>query len=169
MLLARAGAGLVTIICPRLSLWKKLCQLDPLLVYRCFRPYIIARNDLTMLAYIHGGKSKGRVCPVIGPGLGDKEYLAVRSLVLSVLEEGVPVVIDADGLNAFEGHQAGLYGKTHNNVVLTPHEGEFRKLFPDLVSLLENDRVGAASKAALDVKGRYRFEGGGNNYCCSKR
>lgn len=142
---ARIGAGVVTIISPHLTVFQKMKILDPLLVYKAFKPYLIARNDITMNEFVKRAKVKGCVCPVIGPGLGDKEYSVVRSIVLSVLDQGVPIVLDADGLNAFEGHQGSLWAHIHGNVVLTPHDGEFKKLFP---GVLKEDRVAAAIEAA---------------------
>ncbi|OGS33825.1 MAG: hypothetical protein A2293_12205 [Elusimicrobia bacterium RIFOXYB2_FULL_49_7] len=62
----------------------------------------------------------------IGPGLSRHPdvFKMVRELVL---KSPVPVILDADGINAFEG-KAALLKKAKSSVVITPHEGEFRRL-----------------------------------------
>ena len=59
---------------------------------------------------------------------------------------GAALVIDADGLTVFEGWPADLFGLLDRDDVLTPHEGEFRRLFPDLMA---HDRERAAAEAAI--------------------
>ncbi len=136
---AKIGAGLVTIIAKKNSL--------P--IYKCFKPYIIARDDMDMKAFVQNAKLKGRVCPIIGPGLGDKDYRFVRSIILLLLlEQDIPMIIDADGLNAFEGRMPELLSKLHKNVILTPHDGEFKRMFPNLAKLLDSDREQAIIDAA---------------------
>lgn len=137
---AKIGAGLVTIISPD----KKSTN-----IYRCFKPYIIVRDDVEIYDFVLKAKEKGRVCPSIGSGLGNKDYRLLRDVILPLLDECDEILIDADGLNAFEGHSDLLFSKLHNNVVLTPHEGEFKKLFPNLAGLLADNRAEATKKAAI--------------------
>lgn len=67
---------------------------------------------------------------LVGPGLGRSPD--ILEIVQAVLEcSGGPVVLDADGLNALDGHIDVLRG-TPCPVVLTPHEGEFARLGGDL-------------------------------------
>ena len=141
---ARVGAGLVTLISPKVHKG----SFDPVLVYKCFKPYIIARNDISMQDCVYKAQKKGVVCPVIGPGLGDKDYQGISGLILTLLEDEQPIVIDADGLNAFQINREAFWLKTHGKVVLTPHEGEFKKLFPDLAPLLKDDRSETARAAS---------------------
>ena len=82
---------------------------------------------------------------LIGPGLGRSEdILKIVSAVLSAYHK--PVVLDADGLNALDGHIDILRG-SGCPVVLTPHEGEFARLGGDL-SL---GRQAAAEKMAEET------------------
>ena len=142
---ARIGAGLVTIISPKV----KKSEFNPVSVYRCFKSYIIVRDSISIKDFTVEALCKGRVCSVVGPGLGNKNYPEIRSEIISLLEINDNVVIDADGINAFADGQAEyLFESLDKNVVLTPHEGEFKKLFPDLVDVLENDRMDAANRAA---------------------
>lgn len=65
-------------------------------------------------------------CLVVGPGLGPGE--ATRALALrAVQQQDVPVVVDADGLNAL-AEIPELFRDFHARAVLTPHPGEFRRL-----------------------------------------
>ncbi len=137
---ARVGAGLVTIIAQDKA---------SLHVYRCFKPYIIARNDLDIAQFVKLAKLKGCICPAIGMGMGNKDYKALRNTILSLLSVADKIVIDADGLNAFEEHSRLLFSKLHENIVLTPHEGEFKRLFPDLTVR----QAAAASNAVIVLKG----------------
>lgn len=64
---------------------------------------------------------------LLGPGIGRSD--ALRNLVAAVLQEScVPVLLDADGINALQGHKDLLRKKTCP-VILTPHEGEFARLY----------------------------------------
>ena len=106
---ARIGAGLVTIIAQKRNLAHRFSanKLDPLFIYKNFRPYIIARRLPNLSSYIDQAQGKGCVASVIGPGLGNNAYKQHRRLILDILNKGenLPVVIDADGLNAFEEKQ----------------------------------------------------------------
>ena len=63
---------------------------------------------------------------LIGPGLGKSE--GTFAAVCSVLENfSGPVVLDADGINVMQAHKDILRGRT-SPTILTPHDGEFRRL-----------------------------------------
>ena len=75
----------------------------------------------------------------LGPGLGRQE--SARQLVLEVLQKTEkPVVLDADGINALEGHIDSLDSRRGRVTILTPHDGEFSRIG----GALTGDRVGAA-------------------------
>ncbi|MFN3668624.1 MAG: NAD(P)H-hydrate dehydratase [Brevundimonas sp.] len=80
---------------------------------------------------------------VIGPAAGVNE--ATRSHVRALASTGAALVVDADGLTVFEGWPADLFEGLDRDDVLTPHEGEFRRLFPGLLDL---GREGAAAEAS---------------------
>jgi hydroxyethylthiazole kinase-like uncharacterized protein yjeF len=146
---AKTGAGLVTIISPCLSIFQKIFKLhDPIAIYQSFKPYIMAKNSISIEDAITSGKTKGITCTVIGPGLGNNAYASIRKTVKTLLTHQTPVVLDADGLNAYEGHAALLFKNLHQNTVLTPHEGEFKKLFPELPLNSLEDRIESARKAS---------------------
>ena len=156
---ARSGAGLVTILARKRSILQALNpnETDPLPVYKSFRPSIIARRPSDPAAYIETARKKGRVAGVIGPGLGSRHAPQTRRLIIKLLGEGkdAPLLIDADGINALAGepHSARLCAALHPQAVLTPHEGEFKRLFPDLAETLKKDRQAAAAQAAALISG----------------
>jgi hydroxyethylthiazole kinase-like uncharacterized protein yjeF len=85
---------------------------------------------------------------VLGPGLG--VGAATRDLVLAALDGGRAAVLDADALTSFEADPAALFAKTAQRpVVLTPHQGEFARLFKSIMQGAENEsKVGQARAAA---------------------
>ncbi|MFP4098828.1 MAG: NAD(P)H-hydrate dehydratase [Alphaproteobacteria bacterium] len=159
---AKAGAGLVNIVVLRLKFHEIINPhiIDPLPVYKGFRPYIITRRCPDIVALLCQAQIKGRAVGVIGPGLGSNDYKEIRRIILHALEGScgqpvIPIVLDADGLNAFGGdaYRAHLYRAVHSSAVLTPHDGEFKKLFPSLSSLLKDNREKAAYDAAQMLDG----------------
>src|SRR5207249_7508487 len=68
-----------------------------------------------------------------------------------VAESPVPLVLDADGLNAFAGGAAAI-AERRSAAVLTPHGGEFGRLTGLSPDEVEEDRVGHARKAASDLR-----------------
>jgi NAD(P)H-hydrate epimerase len=81
---------------------------------------------------------------VIGPGKGVGK--ATQEMVLSALAAPA-VVLDADALTSFEGATEVLFAKLSTQHVLTPHEGEFERLFPGVLAGSLN-RIEAARAAA---------------------
>ncbi len=92
---------------------------------------------------------------VLGPGLGVGEQAIAQ--VAAVMASHAAVVVDADGLTSFSGGSDALFAPIRDRrgaVVLTPHDGEFRRLFPDLVpvsSKLERAREAARRSGAVVV------------------
>ncbi|HEX4022902.1 MAG TPA: NAD(P)H-hydrate dehydratase [Acidobacteriaceae bacterium] len=78
----------------------------------------------------------------VGPGLGRNEETAefVRHLVM---QTKLPLVLDADGLNAFEG-KADLLDGRGRTMVLTPHPGEMARLLGTSIAAVEQDRIQTA-------------------------
>jgi NAD(P)H-hydrate epimerase len=84
---------------------------------------------------------------VIGPGLGRAN--GRREWVAAVARDAEALLLDADALVAFQGALDELRSLAETRpVVITPHPGEFRGLFPDLASQRELDPWGAAEAAA---------------------
>jgi len=94
--------------------------------------------------------AKGKSVLAMGPGLGqeDETAEAVRSIALQV---PLPLVLDADGINAFSGRAADLAGRSAETV-LTPHPGELGRLLGIPTSEVQADRIAAARRAAAEAE-----------------
>jgi ADP-dependent NAD(P)H-hydrate dehydratase / NAD(P)H-hydrate epimerase len=116
----RAGAGLVTIASPREALAINAAESLAVMV----RPV----DGATELGEFLNDKRRNVV--VLGPGGGVGPQM--RGEVLAALASHAAVVLDADALTSFAEHPAALSAaivRRGGNVVLTPHEGEFSRLF----------------------------------------
>jgi len=84
----------------------------------------------------------------IGPGISRDPHTAtlVRSLVAN---HKTPMVVDADGLNAFQGHTNELNGKGRT-LVITPHPGEMARLAGCSTAEVQKDRLEVARKFARE-------------------
>jgi NAD(P)H-hydrate epimerase len=131
----RSGAGLLTLGCAESQVsivTRKLMEAmtDPL-------PET-DKGSIALKAISKIEKSlKGKEVLALGPGLSqDSETV---SLVLKLLPKiKIPIVVDADGLNAL-ATQTSILKKVKGPVVLTPHPGEFSRLTG--VSVVEGERV----------------------------
>jgi NAD(P)H-hydrate epimerase len=96
---------------------------------------------------------------VIGPAAG--VGTATRERVRELLAAGVPTVLDADALTSLAGHLDSLNTRPHagSPLVLTPHAGEFQRLFPDLSADRTQSKVEQARAAARLVQGVVVFKG----------
>jgi ADP-dependent NAD(P)H-hydrate dehydratase / NAD(P)H-hydrate epimerase len=91
---------------------------------------------------------QGKAVLAIGPGISRNPETAklVRSLVSKCK---TPMVLDADGLNAFEGHAAELNGKGRS-LVITPHPGEMARLVASSAGAVQRDRLNVARTFARE-------------------
>jgi ADP-dependent NAD(P)H-hydrate dehydratase / NAD(P)H-hydrate epimerase len=85
---------------------------------------------------------------LIGPGAGIGS--ATRAYVFAVLQTARPVVLDADALTSFANDSAALFTRIAGPCVLTPHAGEFIRLFGHTGDVIdaEGSRMQAAREAA---------------------
>jgi NAD(P)H-hydrate epimerase len=92
--------------------------------------------------------AKGKTVLAIGPGISRNPQTAelVRTLVAKCQ---LPMVLDADGLNAFEGRTGELNGKGRT-LVITPHPGEMARLTGCTIADVQKDRLGVARKFARE-------------------
>ncbi len=87
---------------------------------------------------------------VIGPGLGRAP--GRMEFVAALVSHASAAVLDADALVAFQGATLELRRLAEGRrLVLTPHPGEFRTLFPELAAEREVDPWGAAARGASEV------------------
>jgi ADP-dependent NAD(P)H-hydrate dehydratase / NAD(P)H-hydrate epimerase len=85
----------------------------------------------------------------IGPGAGIND--STRALTLSALRSRRPVVLDADALTAFAGRTAELFAEIRGACVMTPHDGEFKRIFDDSGDKLTRVRRAARESGAVIV------------------
>jgi hydroxyethylthiazole kinase-like uncharacterized protein yjeF len=123
----RAGAGLVTVATPGAALSIHAAALTAIMTRVC--------DNADGLASLLADRRKNTL--VMGPGLGvgEKTRALVRAALNVDRESGAPpraVVLDADALTSFEDEAFGLaqmVRRRGRGVVLTPHDGEFARLF----------------------------------------
>jgi len=91
---------------------------------------------------------KGKTVLAVGPGISRNPETSefVRSLVIKC---ATPLVLDADGLNAFEGRASELNGKGRT-LVITPHPGEMARLASSTVAAVQRDRINVARTFARE-------------------
>ena len=140
----RAGAGLVTVATAK-SVLPTVAGFHPELMTEPLEETsdgTIARDALPRIEQLAGKKT----VVAIGPGISRKEQTAevVRKLVR---ESKVPIVLDADGLNAFEGRADDLTGRGRT-LVITPHPGEMARLTGMSIAEIQRDRVNVAREFA---------------------
>ena len=132
----RAGAGLVTVLCPASALPVYAASLTAVMV-RPFGP-----EDERFGEELADPR---RNAILLGPGAGVGEALCLK--VEASLKAGKAVILDADALTSFEDAPERLFEHTRANgqVLLTPHEGEFSRLFA-----IEGDKLSRAKRAAAE-------------------
>jgi len=93
----------------------------------------------------------------IGPGLGRDHDTLIRELVINSNE---PIILDADGINAFKG-ETELLKKHKAPLIITPHLKEYSRLFPDdsLETLLPIERITVLKKRALELNATILLKG----------
>ena len=141
----RIGAGMLSVAAPAATL--------PL--YMADQPGIIARPASRPEDYVEILMDRRITGVLVGSGLVPDA--AAREAVLTALAAGRPTVVDGGGLTAFADRPADLFTLGRSDVVLTPHEGEFARLFPDLgpdKDRLTRVRLAAArSRSVVVLKG----------------
>jgi hydroxyethylthiazole kinase-like uncharacterized protein yjeF len=139
----RSGAGLVTVAAPR-SCLPIIASMGP--------EYMTEPLDETPSGSVDFA-AVDRVLDMradiiaVGPGLGQAPGTA--AFVQALVERtGVPLVLDADALNAFAGEPERLMGRDEVAVVITPHPGEMARLLNTSIEAVQRDRVRHAREFA---------------------
>lgn len=134
----RIGAGLVTVAAPAEAMAECAAQLTAIMLR--------AVEDAAALSAVLADGRLNALC--LGPGLG---LARARDLVPVALASGRAAVLDADALTAFADAPAALFAALHPGVVLTPHDGEFARLFPDLAAVLAGPAVSGPAVSRIDA------------------
>jgi NAD(P)H-hydrate epimerase len=139
----RSGAGLVTVATPR-SCLPVVASMGPEYMTEPLDETELGTVDFAAIDRVLDLKSD---VIAIGPGLGQAPSTA--AFVHTLLERsGVPIVLDADALNAFAGEPDRLIGREEVAVVITPHPGEMARLLNTSVEAVQRDRVRHAREFA---------------------
>jgi len=135
----RAGAGLVTLGCPPVAMIENAARLDAIML----RPI----GDAEALRDTLADTRITTLC--LGPGLGVTEE--TRKRVAEACRAQRATVLDADALTAFADDPEALFGMLHRACIITPHEGEFGRLFPDILAKLEAPASSGPAYSKLDA------------------
>lgn len=139
----RAGAGLVTVGSPPDALMTNAAHLTSIMLRR-------VEGAAELASTLSDKRFKSLI---IGPGHGVGER--TRDMVLAGLKSGAAMVLDADALTSFADDPSALFAAIQaasGPVVLTPHEGEFTRLFgPQDGNKLARARAAATQSGAVVV------------------
>jgi NAD(P)H-hydrate epimerase len=136
---ARAGAGLTSIAVPEVAMPIYAGALTSIMVHPISRPedfsHLLADSRYTAL--------------LIGPGAGINE--TTRARALAMLATRRPVLLDADAISVFADRPEALAAAIKGPCILTPHEGEFARLFDFQGDKLTRARAAARASGAIIV------------------
>ncbi|MDP1631935.1 MAG: NAD(P)H-hydrate dehydratase [Caulobacter sp.] len=132
----RIGAGLVTVLSPPAAAAVNAAHLEAIMlsVFETEQTLAAAADNLDAV--------------VIGPAAGVSP--ATRANLFALARTGAAMVIDADALTVFRERPAELFHVLDRDDVLTPHPGEFERLFPGLLASTPH-RIAAARAAAVQA------------------
>ncbi|MCE8514922.1 NAD(P)H-hydrate dehydratase [Ruegeria pomeroyi] len=134
----RIGAGLVTLGVPPSAQQEVACQITGLMLARI--------DGADGLATVLGDTRLSALC--LGPGMGVER---ARDLVPVALAAKRATVLDADALSAYADDPADLFAQLHEACVLTPHGGEFARLFPDIAKRLREEPKSGPAYSKVDA------------------
>lgn len=144
----RIGAGLVTVAAPGSAMMECATQLTAIMLRKC--------DGSEGLAALLEDDRLNAVC--LGPGLGVSDE--TRDLVAAALKDkgssqarhpARGVVLDADALASFADDPDALFARTHDRTILTPHAGEFARLFPDIAEKLSAPATTGPAYSKVDA------------------
>lgn len=135
----RIGAGLVTLGVPGSAQMEVAAQITAIMLRRV--------DDAAALAEVLEDRRLTALC--LGPGLGVARAAALLPAALRAGHRPA-VLLDADALTALAA-DAALFESLHDRCVLTPHGGEFARLFPDLADRLSEPPHSGPAFSRLDA------------------
>ncbi|NMG38636.1 NAD(P)H-hydrate dehydratase [Chelativorans sp. ZYF759] len=142
---ARAGAGAVTLLSPSSAVLVNAAHLTAIMLRRTD-----SVDDLSEFV-----KERKPAAFVLGPGAGVNHHTRTHALELLAMKGGPALVLDADGITACAAAPDTLFAaaETSAGLVLTPHEGEFGRLFPDINADSVPSKLERARRAAARASG----------------
>ncbi len=136
---ARIGAGLTTIAVPDIAFSLYAAALTSIMVQPLEQAGDLARllSDSRYTAFL------------IGPGAGVND--ATRDTAIELLQTARPVLLDADAISVFASRGADLTQAIRGPCVMTPHDGEFARVFAPQGDKLSRARTAARQSGAVIV------------------
>ncbi len=131
----RTGAGSVKIICSK----------NTLQTYSIKFPSVL-KKEINNIYQLENFLKKEKITSfLIGPGAGSNKN--IKEVTKLILKKVKYVLLDADALTCFQGDLKTLYSLLDKNKIITPHIGEFNKIFPKINKNLSNiDKAYIASR-----------------------
>ena len=134
----RIGAGLVTLGVPAEAQQEVASQITTIMMRQI--------GEARVLEEVLKDDRLNALC--LGPGLGMER---ARELVPVALGPKRATVLDADALPAFADDPVALFSMLHDGCILTPHAGEFARLFPDIAEKLSDPAIGGPVYSKIDA------------------
>ncbi len=133
----KAGAGLVTVASPETAQQILATHLTEMMTEPLPETKEGSISEKALPVLIELAKDKDLLA--VGPGITRNKETAsvIRNLIKKTK---MNVLIDADGLNAFEGFSKDLYGK-NRNLIITPHPGEMSRIIGQPVKFIQDNRI----------------------------
>jgi NAD(P)H-hydrate epimerase len=154
----RSGAGLVTVATPE-DILPIIAGAQPELMTE---PLSSTKLGTISAANLKGSRirtlAKGKTLLAIGPGIGTHQETQ-RFVTSLVRQTELPIILDADGLNAFAGRGSDLGRRKSSHLAVTPHPGEMARLCGVSNEAVQADRLGIALKAAATWKAHVILKG----------
>ncbi|MFZ0100432.1 MAG: NAD(P)H-hydrate dehydratase, partial [Gemmobacter sp.] len=134
----RIGAGLVTLGCPANAMAENAARLDAVMLRGI--------DDAGEFSALMGDPRINALC--LGPGFGTDAREA--GLIGAALQARRATILDADALTLVARDPA-LFAALHRDCVLTPHGGEFARLFPDIAERLASPATTGPAYSKVDA------------------
>ncbi len=137
----RIGAGLVTLGCPAEALAENAARLDAIMLRAVSGGGVVDGLKVAL-----EDERINALC--VGPGLG---LDAAGEVVTVALNSGRSCVLDADALTWLAEDKPNRFKLLHDKVVMTPHAGEFARLFPDIAEKLNAPATKGPAYSKVDA------------------
>jgi hydroxyethylthiazole kinase-like uncharacterized protein yjeF len=150
----RIGAGVVTVGCPPEAIAENAARLDAVMLRGVADGAALAGvledGRINALCLGPGLGTGEREAGLVGAALGRVGNLPTAGAVRGQIAHPTPTVLDADALTIL-AREPDLFAALHGACVLTPHAGEFARLFPDLAEKLAAPAIKGPAYSKVDA------------------
>jgi NAD(P)H-hydrate epimerase len=146
----RAGAGLVTVATPQ-PVHAVVAAGQPEMMTEVLLATDAGSASPASLEYGRfAALEQGKTVLAMGPGLST--HTETQQFIRTIVREtSLPMILDADALNAFAGRAGELRGRNAAHLAITPHPGEMARLLGVSSTDVQSDRMGTALRAAAEA------------------